>query len=126
MSSGEVEGWPHNIWHPQMSMHVGASQESILQTLVDCLNGAGYRVKTRDDHGFRAQRVDWLDRLLLEGGTTVLAVRAQGADVFVSVEKGAVEGGGRRRAARGLSAAVEEFRRRGALVQTTEWGPPPP
>jgi hypothetical protein len=123
---GEVSGWPINIWHPQMTMHVGAPQETTLQVLLECLNAAGYRVTERDDHGFRARRVAWLDRIMLEGGTTDLEVRATGADVLVSVAKGAGERGGRKRAADGLSAAVEELRRRGSLVQTTEWGPPPP
>jgi hypothetical protein len=125
VTSEEVRGWPRNIWHPQMTMHVATSQETIVQTLLDSLNSVGYRVTERDPGGFRAQRVDWLDRVMLEGGTTVLVVRVQGSDVMIHVDKGAGERGGRRRAARGLSAAIDQFRLQQVTVQTTEWGPPP-
>ncbi|GAW51326.1 MULTISPECIES: hypothetical protein [unclassified Nocardioides] len=126
MSRGEVSGWPTDIWRPQLTMRVGAPPGTTLQVLLECLDAAGYRVTERDEHGFRARRVAWLDRIMLEGGTTDLEVRATGADVLVRVAKGAGERGGRTRAADGLSAAVEELRRRGSPVRTTAWGPPPP
>ncbi|WP_248582430.1 hypothetical protein [Nocardioides sp. InS609-2] len=111
-----------------MTMHLDAAQGEVLDTLSSALDLAGFRTKDRDASGFRARRIPWFGWLSSAAvSPCVLRVSLTGGGVEVVVENtGATPAP--RRAAEGLSGAIDGFRSRGVAVDWSQWEPalPPP
>jgi hypothetical protein len=128
MTASEVPVWNMGklkSFHPQLTLTSSAPLAEVLTLLEAGLRDASFKVKKRSATGFQARYIDWMD--LVAGGlnkTTLDVASVPGADSTEVVVTGKTldsDKGGRRKAAQGLSTAVEALLVRGFEVSTTPW-----
>lgn len=114
-----------NSSHPQLTLTTSAPLEETLTLLEAGIKDASFKVKERRASGFRARYIDWFSVAASGLNMTTLEVKAAaaagGTEVTVSGRPHQAGFSGPKKAAQGLSTAVEALRARGYDVSTTPW-----
>ncbi|MCW2792826.1 MAG: hypothetical protein JWO76_1924 [Nocardioides sp.] len=114
-----------NSSHPQLTLTTSAPAEEALALLEAGVRDASFKVKERRPSGFRARYIDWFSVAAAGFNKTVLDVEAVagtgGTEVTVTGRPHQAGFSGPKKAAHGLSTAVEALRVRGYEVSATPW-----
>lgn len=128
MSADTVPAWSIGKLkssHPQLTLTTSAPLDETLTLLEASIRDASFKVKERRASGFHARYIDWFSVAASGLNRTALDVEgvAEGGGTAVTVTGRPHQAGfsGPRKAAQGLSTAVEALRVRGYDVSVSPW-----